>query len=144
MYKHTHVGVYGIILNDRKVLLVKKKRGPYIGKQDLPGGGIEMGENTIETLTREIKEETGYNIKESNFMDLINNRIEYINHKGQQEELTHIIIIYSVSLEHYGEPNGKNIIYDTEDTSDSKWVNINEITNIPVTPIIYYIIDKLK
>ena len=55
----THFGVYGSIIKNGKILLIKKARGPYTGLYDLPGGGQEKGESYLETLTREIMEETG-------------------------------------------------------------------------------------
>jgi len=39
-----HVGAYGILIKDGKILLIKKSRGAYKGMYDLPGGGIEFGE----------------------------------------------------------------------------------------------------
>ncbi len=32
MEKYTHLGVYGILINDNKILLIKKSRGPHKGK----------------------------------------------------------------------------------------------------------------
>ena len=55
----THFGVYGSIVKDGKILLIKKSRGPYTGLYDLPGGSQEQGESHLETLKREIMEETG-------------------------------------------------------------------------------------
>ena len=57
--KHTHLGVYAIIRQNRKFLLIKKARGPYTGMFDLPGGKIEFGETPEQTLVREVAEETG-------------------------------------------------------------------------------------
>ncbi len=55
----THVGAYGILIRNEKIALIKKARGGYKGKYDLPGGGIEHNETPIETLHREIMEEIG-------------------------------------------------------------------------------------
>ena len=35
-----HVGAYGLIVKDDKIVLIKKVGGPYDGKLDLPGGTI--------------------------------------------------------------------------------------------------------
>jgi 8-oxo-dGTP diphosphatase len=135
MYKHTHVGVYGIAFNNGQVLLVEKQRGPYSGKWDLPGGGIENGENSIETLTREFGEECGHKVLESKLIEVLNNRIEYVNSEKQLEELTLVSIIYLVSVEEYERTVKDRIILDTEDVSDFRWVGISEVEILPLTPI---------
>ena len=60
--KHKHIGVYGLIIKENKILLIKKKTGPYDGKLDLPGGSFEFGERPEETLKREFIEEAGLTI----------------------------------------------------------------------------------
>jgi len=50
--------VYGIIIQDDKILLSKQWDG-----YDFPGGGVELGETIKNALTREIKEETGLIVK---------------------------------------------------------------------------------
>ena len=49
--------VYGILINDKKQVLVsdEKIRGGYYTK--FPGGGLEFGEGTRDCLVREFKEE---------------------------------------------------------------------------------------
>ncbi len=63
---HRAFGIYGIFLNDKhELLVIRKSNGPYIDLFDLPGGGLEDFEGLEETLTREIKEETGLTLKKS-------------------------------------------------------------------------------
>jgi ADP-ribose pyrophosphatase YjhB (NUDIX family) len=52
-----NVRVYGILLNDKKQVLVSDEyiRGNYYTK--FPGGGLEFGEGTRDCLKREFKEE---------------------------------------------------------------------------------------
>ena len=58
-----------IITNrDGKVLLVKRKNYPSKGYWALPGGRVEYGESVTETVIREIKEETGLDIKVKRFL----------------------------------------------------------------------------
>lgn len=55
----THFGVYGVVIRESRILVVRKARGPYTGLLDLPGGSPEPGESRQETLIRELREETG-------------------------------------------------------------------------------------
>lgn len=50
--------VYGVVIKKNKILLL-----PVNNKYALPGGSIEMGEDHIDALKREIKEETGLSVK---------------------------------------------------------------------------------
>ena len=61
-------GVYGYIEDPtaNKLLVVKKTKGAYKGKFDLPGGGQQAGETREDTLRREIREETGADLVEGN------------------------------------------------------------------------------
>lgn len=56
--KHkTRVGVYGVIIADDKILLIRQGQGPFTDKFDFPGGGIEWGETPEQALRREFIEE---------------------------------------------------------------------------------------
>lgn len=58
-----NIRVYGILVNDKKQVLVSDEyiRGGYYTK--FPGGGLEFGEGTRECLKRELKEELGIDSK---------------------------------------------------------------------------------
>lgn len=79
MIDTTHLGVYGIVIKDEKILLVKKSRGAYIDKYDLPGGSFEHGEKPIETLKREFMEETGFNIEKAKIIDANSVLVKWTN-----------------------------------------------------------------
>lgn len=53
----TRLGVYGVVMEQDKILLIRQKKGPYAHKLDFPGGGIEFGESPEQTLQREFLEE---------------------------------------------------------------------------------------
>jgi len=54
------VGVYGVIIEDGKVLLALRRD---IDWWNLPGGGMELGETVDEALQREALEETGLRVR---------------------------------------------------------------------------------
>jgi 8-oxo-dGTP diphosphatase len=52
------VGVGAIIIDDRRVLLVKRGHPPLLGEWSIPGGVLELGETLREAVVREAREET--------------------------------------------------------------------------------------
>lgn len=52
------ISVRGIIFIQGKILMIEDN----FGEVKLPGGGAESGENDIQTLCREVKEETGFTV----------------------------------------------------------------------------------
>ena len=51
------VGVAGVIIEDDRVVLVRRGRPPAYGEWSLPGGAVELGETLEEAVTREVEEE---------------------------------------------------------------------------------------
>jgi len=56
---HPILGVGGIVVGRKGVLLVKRHKEPDKGRWSLPGGGVEIGETQEQALMREVREETG-------------------------------------------------------------------------------------
>lgn len=61
--KISRTGVYGVVKENEKMLLVIQKAGPFAGLFDLPGGEIEFGEDPHQALHREFIEETGMDFR---------------------------------------------------------------------------------
>ena len=53
------ITVDGVIIQDNRILLVKRKFPPFQDHWALPGGFVEYGETTEAAVMREISEETG-------------------------------------------------------------------------------------
>ncbi len=60
-----HITVKGIVIHDDRVLILKRVRpsSDGLGYWEFPGGGLEYGETPHQALVRELKEETGLDIK---------------------------------------------------------------------------------
>ena len=56
------VGVGAVIVEDGKVVLIKRKYEPLAGQWSLPGGTLELGETLQSGVAREILEETGLEV----------------------------------------------------------------------------------
>jgi ADP-ribose pyrophosphatase YjhB (NUDIX family) len=57
------VGVGAVIIDDDRVVLVKRGHAPLEGKWSIPGGVLEVGETLRKAAMREALEETGLTIE---------------------------------------------------------------------------------
>lgn len=57
------IGVGGVVIHDKKVLLVRRVRGEDTGEWAIPGGFVEKKEKIEDAITREVKEETNLEVK---------------------------------------------------------------------------------
>jgi ADP-ribose pyrophosphatase YjhB (NUDIX family) len=59
------VGVGAVIVQNNRVLLIRRGHAPLLGEWSLPGGVLECGEMLREATTREAREETGLVVETS-------------------------------------------------------------------------------
>jgi 8-oxo-dGTP diphosphatase len=64
------VGVGAVIMQQGKVVLVKRKFEPLAGQWSLPGGRLELGETLESGLAREMIEETGLEVQVGPVVDV--------------------------------------------------------------------------
>ena len=136
--KNKHIGAYGIIIENEKIVLIKKARGGYLGKLDLPGGGIEHIENPIQALHRELMEEAGVMVKEQKLLDVFTNNLVWDETDEITEDLHHFGIIYEVKVcgELKREPDGI-------DSLGANWYEIKTLNIDDVTPFVKMSLEKL-
>jgi ADP-ribose pyrophosphatase YjhB (NUDIX family) len=51
--------VGAVVLDDERLLLIRRGHGPAAGEWSIPGGRVEWGETVAEAVVRELHEETG-------------------------------------------------------------------------------------
>jgi 8-oxo-dGTP diphosphatase len=56
------VGVGAVVIEQDRVLLVRRNRQPMLGQWSVPGGAVELGETLEDAIRREVAEETGLSV----------------------------------------------------------------------------------
>ncbi len=134
----THVGAYAIIIVNNKIALIKKARGGYKGKYDLPGGGIEHTETPIEALKREVIEEIGVNVLNANLFDVTAANIKWQMTENVIEDLHHIGILSETKID----SNNLKIEADGLDSNGAVWLDINDLSEDMLSPFAWYAIKN--
>ena len=138
-----HFGVYGICLQEGKLLCIEKTRGPYQHRFDLPGGSQEIGEGLTETLQREVLEETGYTLSR-----YLNPRIYdvLVQEEGQDFAVHHIMAFYDIELDFEGPHKSlpHEVLDGSNDSANALWLNLEEITADNVSPLVLKVKAELR
>jgi len=119
------VSVYGILIEDEKVLFTKQ-----LGGFDLPGGGMEIDETLEECLEREYWEETGLKVKMEQVVDCKMNFFQY-----RDEDPLQCVLIYATCKKISGEFSIENMDQWEKDNGGElpEWKSLNELDAIQIT-----------
>ncbi|MED4015203.1 NUDIX hydrolase [Sutcliffiella cohnii] len=122
------------IFSDDKVLIIKENKPTALDKWNFPSGRIEFGEDILYAARREVKEETGLEVKLIGTTGVYN----FISNTNDQVILFHFI----------GEVTGGFLNLAEGEVSDSKWINVNELVtfeneDLREPSVIKQIVDNL-
>lgn len=130
------VHIYGIAIENEKILI-----SPQYDGYDFPGGTAEKGENHIETLIREFKEETGYLVEP---IKLLNVYTSFFHHQKRNKDYQSYLIYYLVKIVD-GEISNEGFDEDEKEyAKTAKWININELKNMRHVSTINVVDDILN
>jgi mutator protein MutT len=57
------VGIGGVVVENGRALLIRRGSEPLRGEWSIPGGTLELGESLTEGVVRELREETGLEVR---------------------------------------------------------------------------------
>jgi 8-oxo-dGTP diphosphatase len=148
------IGVGGIVIDDRRVLLVRRGQEPLKGEWSLPGGALELGETLEEGVRREVREETGLEVEAVEMVEVLDRIVfESISEghlasgtgeagagqSGQTRVRYHYVLVDYLCL-----PAG-GVLQAATDAADARWVRREELSaewGYRVAPATLAVIEK--
>jgi len=115
-YNSPKLTVDGVVIKDKKILLIKRKKQPFKGKWALPGGFVEYGEKTENATVREVFEETGLKTK-------INHLVGVYSDPDRDPRGHTITVVYLLEI-----CNGS--LKSGDDVSDVKFFDLNHLPEL--------------
>jgi 8-oxo-dGTP diphosphatase len=107
------VCVGAVVVEDGRLLLIRRGRGPAQGEWSVPGGRVEAGELLAEAVVRELAEETGLE-------GVCGELIGWVERLGEDHHF--VILDFAVTLL---DPEADPVAGD--DAQEAAWVPLHEV-----------------
>jgi ADP-ribose pyrophosphatase YjhB (NUDIX family) len=121
------VAVAAVIVENGKLLLIKRGVEPSKGKWSIPGGSVEWGEPLVEAVRREVREETGLEIEVGEVAGVFELIIEPPDANHTTLNAYHYVII-----DYFARPIGGTLA-PGDDAAEALWVPIGELDKYELT-----------
>lgn len=115
MSKAPQVCVGAVVIDDDRLLLIRRGHGPAAGEWSVPGGRVEFGELMVEALVREVKEETGLDVAVE----------DYLGHVERIDDDNHFVIHDFNCIAFDAEP-----IVAGDDAAEVRWVELHAVAEL--------------
>jgi ADP-ribose pyrophosphatase YjhB (NUDIX family) len=118
MSQRPEVCVGAVVVDDDRLLLIRRGHGPAAGEWSLPGGRVEFGETMVEALVREVYEETALEVVVG----------DYIGHVELLGDDTHFVVhdFHAIAFD-------AEVVTAGDDANEAAWFNLNVVTELNLT-----------
>jgi 8-oxo-dGTP diphosphatase len=111
------VAVGAIIIENERVLLIKRAKAPLLGEWSLPGGLLELGETLRQGAVREALEETGLLIQTADLLGVFDRVVR----DADERILYHYVLIDFLCHRKSGESRAAG------DAAEARWFTSSEL-----------------
>ena len=128
---HPTPGVGAVIMEDARLLLIRRGRGAYLGYWAVPGGRQRYGETMREAVAREVLEETGLTVDVGDVVwagDIID--------EAQPRAYHYTVVDFAAT------PTGGHLEAG-DDAAEVRWVPTEGVRAMRLTPTMNDLLDQL-
>ena len=120
----------GIIIHDNKLLVHNNINESHVA---LVGGRVKIGENSEDTLKREILEEMGKEIEIVEYVSTIENFFD-----ADDMPYHEIMFVYKIDFKNEKDKRITDTIYNVEGEDELRydWIDLDKIDEYPLKPVI--------
>jgi 8-oxo-dGTP diphosphatase len=131
------VAVGGVVIDRRRVLLIRRGREPLKGEWSIPGGLVELGETVKEAVQREILEETGLEVKPVRMLGVFDRVVRAPARAGSTRKVQYhyVIVDFLCRLRRKtGPTRGQDVPRPASDATAARWVRESELADFRLAP----------
>ncbi len=125
--------VGAVVIEEGRILLVKRKYAPKKGNWAIPGGSVNLGESLQAAAEREIMEETGLIIKAKEPVYTF----DLIERDSKGDVIFHYVVVDLLAEYISGD------LYPADDVSDARWFTPDEIDRLETSETTKTLLDKM-
>jgi 8-oxo-dGTP diphosphatase len=130
--KRPLVGVGAIMLNRNRILMAQRGKEPLKGWWSLPGGALETGESLKDAVCREVREETGLEIRPMGVLEIFE---RIMRDAAGVPEYHYVLIDYMCRI------TGGSLLAG-DDVCRVEWVPRQELPKLQITEGTLGVIEK--
>jgi 8-oxo-dGTP diphosphatase len=127
------VGVGAVVIDQGKVLLVRRSQAPLKGEWSLPGGALELGETLQQGVVREIFEETGLVVVPIGIVEILDRITQ--NEESNRVQYHYVLIDFACRVT-------GGVLNVGSDADEARWVEPGNLHEYQLQPVTLRVIEK--
>ncbi len=112
------LSVGAVVVNQERLLMVRRGRDPHAGLWSIPGGRVENGEYLADAVAREVKEETGIDVEVGGLLGILE----------VPGDPHYVILDHLAICADDAQPQ------PADDAAEARWVELDRVHELECTP----------